>query len=230
MVDTPGTGSLGTLGLVNTRDSPGDPVLLTKTELELIEETETEVANHIGTVLLTVVRDVILSGKYSKSWYESSALPALSDVFQSDYAGNLERELRQLDCVQGFNFPIYGNLGDGLSLLSRVLVCCRDYPQLDALVRKANESIHAMGVEATYMSDQDYLRHLRNAVLHSRFKILEHADAPFESTFVFLDVRHDLKKVTAKIRLTNKQLMEIVKIVALDVFAVYLKQSGWRVR
>lgn len=193
---------------------------LARTELAQIELTDAETADAIGTVLLSVVRDLAVSGYYGKTWHSSGALPTLEDVFAPAFAANVDRELRALASVRNLDFPIYGNMGDALGMLSRILVYCRDIDQLRPMVSAADARIEQLGADVSHMADNHFIRHLRNAVLHSHFKVLADAQDPFKSRFVFIDLRGG--ELTAKIVLSNNQLVEVVRIIVHEVFETYL--------
>lgn len=185
-----------------------------------IELNDTETADAIGTVMLSVARDLAVSGFYGKTWHSQGALPALRDVFAPDFAANVEQELLALASVQSLEFPVYGNMGDALGMLARLLVCCRDIDQLRPLVGAADTRIGELGADISHMVDNDFVRHLRNAVLHSHFKVLVDAQDPFKSRFVFVDLRDG--ELTAKIVLSNDQLVKVIRIIVHEVFEAYL--------
>lgn len=195
---------------------------LAKVELAQIELTEAETADAIGTVMLSVVRDLAVSSFYGKTWHAGGALPTLTDIFAHAFAEHVEREFRALTAVGNLGFPVYGNMGDALGMLARLLVCCRDIDQLQPLVSAADARIGTLGADVTHMADGEFVRHLRNAVLHSHFKVLVDQQDPFMSKFVFIDVHAG--ELTAKIVLSNNQLVEVMRIIVHEVFEAYLAE------
>ena len=195
---------------------------LAESELSAVKLTDAEVAEHVGTVMLSVVRDAAISGHFAKQWHRTQAIPAPEDVFSPAFATHIRRDLSNLAAVQHLAFPLYGNLGDALGMLARLLVCCRDIDQLKDLVAAADKRIMDMGLDIEHLADDRVIHHLRNAVVHSNFKVLVDHNDPFKSKFLFLDVHPSGSKVTAKIAMSNKQLVDVIQILVHEVFEKYL--------
>ncbi len=187
-----------------------------------LQLSDAEVADHIGTVMLSVVRDMAVSSQYGQDWSVTGVVPSPDEVFCPRFAKRIRQELGTLGPVQHFDFPMYGNVGDALGMLARLLVFCRDVDQLQPLVAAADELIAAMPIEVDHMTDSRFIQHLRNAVLHSHFKVLVDDQDTFRSRFVFLDINPRTGELTAKIVLTNNQLMAIVRVIVHQVFEAYL--------
>lgn len=191
-------------------------------ELAQLELSDAELADNIGTVMLSVVRDMAASSQYGQTWSTTGVIPSPDDVFSPQFATRIRQQLGVLGPVQHFNFPLYGNMGDALGMLARLLVCCRDLDQLQPQVAEADKLIADMAIEVDHMSDSRFIHHLRNAVLHSHFKVLVDDQDPFRSRFVFLDTNLRTRELTAKIVLTNSQLLAIIRIIVHQVFEAYL--------
>ncbi len=214
-------------GIVGASGDAGIPAkrALADAELAQIELSDTEIADNVGTVMLSVVRDMAISSFYGKAWaveFAAGEVPPLDQVLSAEFACLVGQELRALGPVQHLNFPLYGSTGDALGMLARLLVCCRDVKQLEPFVKLADERIASMAIEVDHMADSRFVHHLRNAVLHSRFKVEVDTQDPFNSRFVFLDINPRTKELTAKIVLTNNQLVELMRIIIHDVFEAYL--------
>jgi hypothetical protein len=74
-------------------------------------------------------------------------------------------------------------------MLARLLVCCRDVDQLQPLVSAADARIGALGTDVAHMADGQYVRHLRNAVLHSHFKVLSPFEVPLNLPVTWVNSR-----------------------------------------
>jgi hypothetical protein len=74
--------------------------------LAQIELDDEETADAIGTVMLSVVRDLAVSGFYGTAWHARGTLPTLTDVFARAFAEHVEQEFRALTAVGDLGFPV----------------------------------------------------------------------------------------------------------------------------
>lgn len=198
-------------------------------ELKMSAEAE---ADLVCSIVLSVLRDIGLGGHYGMVSYNESGTyvtPKLDTIFQPSYAEAVAAEVTSLSVVKTPDVLLWTGWGDMIGNLSRLLVAARELPTLKPLVEAANVKISGLELDVTYMSDSDFLRHLRNAVAHARFGVQVNPADPFASRVVFLDLAQRDSKVTAKISLTAEQLARVMRIVIEEVFDKYLQDVGWTV-
>lgn len=199
-------------------------------ELAALEQTTEEEANAVSAVMLSVLRDIAISTLYGFITAEElgmGASPAPSDVFTQRFAAKLTDEFAAV--AKSVDFPLYGTEGDLLGMLARLLVCCRETDRLRTYVSSADASIDALGADVSYMTDGQFIRHLRNAVLHSRYRVVLDPSDWSLAHFVFVDIRPGGSEVTAKIVLTNEQLVKVIRIIIDEVLASFLADVGWEI-
>ena len=199
-------------------------------ELGALEQSIEEEANAVSAVMLSVLRDIAISTLYGYITAEElshEASPDPSMVFTHRFAVKLNDELSTV--AKSVKFPLYGTQGDLLGMLARLLVCCRETDRLRAYVRSADKSIGALDPDVSYMTDGQFIRHLRNAVLHSNYRVTVDPNDWSLARFVFVDIRPGGSEVTAKIVLSNEQLVKVIRIIIDDVLASFLADIGWEI-
>lgn len=157
----------------------------------------------------------------------SESVP-LDCVFTKDYSKRITAKMSE--CCPGteFSFPLYGGEGDFLGQLSRLLILCNESPDLKDYVVEANRRIGKLNLDADYIKDNQYIRCLRNSVLHGLFKYEIDVDDWKATKIIFLDVNKYAKKVTGKMVVTTEQLAGIMNIVK-EVYVKYLAEIGWMI-
>lgn len=206
---------------------------LLEAEMNAIQMPVEEEADLIGNTILSVLRDFGLGGHYGKMLYNGGGVavtPTLATVYQSGYVEAVAAELASLDVVKTADVLLYTGWGDMIGSLSRLLVVARETAVLTPLLAAANIEIAKLGIEATHMVDNDYIRHLRNAVAHARFGVEITEGDPFASKIVFIDADQRAHKITAKVKLTGEQLAQMMRIMIHEVFEKYLLEVGWEAR
>lgn len=199
-------------------------------ELQALSVSKDQEIDNLGSVLLSVVRDMAIGGLYGRKTADSiggAQLPALDEVFSSEFARHVEAYLLDLQVVRTVAGPLYGTIGDLVSYLARLLIFVRESADLEPYIAAANAAIAATGVSSDFMQDGDYLRHLRNSIVHARFMVKVDPADPFQSVVVFLDLAPSNGKVTAKIVSTTDQLVQIVRFIIHEVYEKFLVDCGW---
>ncbi|QBE48451.1 hypothetical protein [Leucobacter triazinivorans] len=186
-------------------------------------------ADLIGNVVVSVLRDFGVGGHYGKVMFDGGAIvePALSTVYQPDYAEAVAIELTSIAVVKSAELLLYTGWGDMIGNLSRLLVVARETAALEPLLSAANSKIATLGMDVSCMSDGNYIRHIRNAVVHARFGVQIDESDPFTSKIVFIDVDPRAQEITAKFKLTAEQLAQLMRIIIHEVFEKYLLAVGW---
>jgi len=203
---------------------------LIEAELKALQMPLDEEANLIGNIVLSVLRDFGVGGHYGKALSDAGALvaPALATIYQPEYVDAVATELTSVAVVSSPEVLLYTGWGDMLGNLSRLLVIARETSALQPLLTAANAKIATLGLEVSQMSDDNFIRHLRNAVAHARFGVEVNESDPFTSRIVFIDIDPRARKITAKIKVTGEQLARVMRIVIHEVFEQYLLQVGWQ--
>ncbi|MEG0503930.1 MAG: hypothetical protein RR547_04740 [Raoultibacter sp.] len=198
-------------------------------ELSEMKMTREQEASLIASTLMSIVRDRAISGLYGYICAESGSFSVpVERVFTADFSLRLKHEFSKYGANPSEDLTLYSGEGDFISQLSRLLMLCNEKSELlETYVNKANASIANLHIETDYLSGNDYIRHMRNAVLHGRFKVL-----PDDSKIVLLDVgihKKKVSKITAKITITSDELAEIFRILMKDVYKQYLDDIGWEI-
>jgi hypothetical protein len=196
-------------------------------EIAAIGMTKEYEASLVASTLLSVVRDQAISSFYGKRLSEQQGVGTIliESVFTSDYAEHLKNVLSTYCIKQEYDFPLYSGEGDAIGQLSRLLIPCHEKSEwFKEYVDNANDSIDRLRMDK-YMSDADYIRHIRNAVLHCRFKVFVDKEDFNKSKIVFLDIIPG-NRITAKIIATSENMVDIFKILV-NVYKKYLNDIGW---
>lgn len=191
-----------------------------------------EEADLIGSIVVSVLRDFGVGGHYGQVMYGNGLIrpPALATVYQSEYVEAVATELTSIAVVKSVDVLLYTGWGDMIGNLTRLLVIARETTALRPLLSIANSKIAVLGIDVSHMSDDNYIRHIRNAVVHARFGVEINERDPFKSKVVFIDVDPRAQKITAKVKLTGDQLSQLMRIVIHEVFEKYLLEIGWEAR
>lgn len=208
-----------------------------KYDLSVLEASEIEEANALSNVMLSVVRDMTISGYYGYLYaekYNNLKAPLFSDIFTSGLCGALEERLKDLDSVDNVEIDLYGTHGDLLGWLSRLLLYCRENEHLAKHIIAADQLIEELAISAWFHDGKkEYLRHLRNAIAHSRFTVRVNEKDWEKSEIVFIDVKPSFKgkgdTMTAEIITTSSQLISILKIIIAEVYDKRLMEIDWRI-
>lgn len=205
---------------------------LLEAELRALQMPPHEEADLIGSIVVSVLRDFGVGGHYGKVMFAGGAIvePTLSTVYQPEYAKAVAAELTSIAVVKNAEVLLYTGWGDMIGNLSRLLVIARETVALEPLLSTANSKIAMLGLDVNHMGDDNYIRHIRNAVVHARFGVEVNESDPFASRIVFIDVDPRAQKITAKIKLTGEQLAQLMRIVIHEVFEKYLLEVGWESR
>lgn len=204
-----------------------------ETELGALQMPLNEEADLIGSIVLSVLRDFGVGGHYGKALFDSGeamVMPTLATIYQPEYVNAVAVEMTSVAVVNSPEVLLYTGWGDMLGNLSRLLVIARETSALQPLLEAANAKIATLGLEAGYMRDDNFIRHLRNAIAHARFGVEVNQGDPFTSRIVFIDIDPRAREISARIKATGKQLSQVMRIVIHEVFERYLLQVGWQAK
>jgi len=201
---------------------------------EVNMSTEAE-ASLISSTVLSVVRDRSISSAYGlflKMLAEEGVggAPPLDAIFSDKMANCMRANIVSNLGSGALALPLYSGEGDLLGQLARLLVVCNERLAHEnaELIERADAAIGALGIEAMARNGE-YVKHLRNAVLHGHFEAIRNEEDPFETIIHFWDVnmRKREGRKTGDYRLTISDLNSIIDILINDVCLKYLKHIGW---
>lgn len=200
-----------------------------------IEELTAE-ASLISSVVMSVIRDRSLSSAYGfflallKEEGAVDEVPSLDSFFAEITATRLRMDIEKVLGKDALSLPLYSDEGDLFGQLARLLVVCNEtlFRRDTALIEKADEKIAQIDFGHD-VADGRYIRHLRNAVLHSHFEVLLDKDNPFKTVIHFWDAKPktDPPVITGDYRFTADSLNELIGILINDVCLEYLSNIGW---
>lgn len=197
-------------------------------EFAILELSPEEKADNLAMTMVSVVRDIAISSLYGYIWVEEYK-PSFSDIFTDRFSDYLTRKFSEHQSIHGSNFNLYGTTGDLIGQLSRLLIYCKESEDLHEYVKAANHKIEQLGVELSYFKDQEYIKGLRNAILHGNFTAIVDESNWENAKIVFLDRYVDGPKMTGKIVASNEQLMQIIAILVHDIYESRLRDIGWQI-
>ena len=202
-------------------------------EKRLIARTDEEDNSILTSAVVSVIRDRAVAGCYGRCAEifagESGSFTVPYDfIFSGRVAAHVSESLGRYGVVQPESFyPLYGGEADLIGQLSRLLIAMRENSPMfsSAQISQVNQSLAGLGFWAWFKTDADYKKHLRNAIVHNRFKVFGSDDGlPAHAEFVFLDAHNG--EVTAKLRMNGDDLNSSIDIL-LEGICSYLVEQGW---
>ena len=194
--------------------------------------TKNQEASLVASIMISVIRDQAISSAYGKKLFDLKPGMVLStyDIFVSDIASYLENKLSNYVENDALSYPLYSAEGDLLGQLSRLLIPCNQKSEwFKEYVDIANIKIDALDIEKDFFDNKDYIRHLRNSITHCRFQIVLDKSDFSQTKIIFYDIGKKKGKdvVTAKITMTNNNLVEVSKIIINNIYKKYLDDINW---
>ena len=183
-------------------------------------------ASMIAEVVLSVIRDRSISSLYGFQAFQQGRFPSVSEVFNSFYSQRVVSDLER-HAKKASRQPLYSGAGELLGQLCRLLLVCKERGVLAPYITKANERLAQLEIKTTFMSDGDYVRHLRNAIMHCRYEVQVDPDDFLRTQLVFLDLRNGGNEISGMITVSPEQLNETLNILIDDICLRYLTDIGW---
>lgn len=183
-------------------------------------------ASMIAEIALSVVRDRAISSLYGYRSSEAGMFLGAATVFKEEYSYRLTHKLEE--CAKGASgIPLYSGAGELLGQLCRLLMVCKERGVLQKYVQEADEAIGQLNLDIAYMDDGDYIRHLRNAIMHCRYEVQIDPEDFSKSRAIFLDLKNGGKQISGQIALHPDQINAVMDILIKDVCLRYLDSVGW---
>ena len=202
-------------------------------EMSLVARTDEEEYSILTSAVVSVVRDRAVAGCYGRCaeicvGATGSFVVPYEFVFSKKVAEHISESFGRLGMEHPESFyPLYGGEADLIGQLSRLLIAMRENsPMLSSpQISQVNRSLEELGFWAWFKTDVDFTKHLRNAIVHNRFKVFGSSDGvPEHAEFVFLDTNRE--EVTAKLKMNGCDLNKVIDIL-LEGISDYLAERSW---
>lgn len=204
---------------------------MTEDNAEIADTGNAAEASLIASTVLSVVRERSISsayGLYMKMLQDSGCdeLPPYEDFFAPCVEKRLKLDIEERLGKGALNLPLYSGEGDLFSQLSRLLVLCNETlsKKTPELINEANKKIGALDFPHQ-ANNNEYIRHLRNAVLHGHFEVSANENIPFENILHFWDEKNGNE--TGNFFFNAESLNAVIDILLNDVCLAYLNEIGW---
>ena len=181
-------------------------------ELKLSDELE---SSYLKGIYHSVVRDIAIGQIYGKELETSGAAAVpFQEIFTDEYCSNLDLQFGRIYKDGIYDFPLYTDHGDLLSQLARLLTVPIERSGFSEHLKKADRKIGLIGLKTKYMKNKDYVRYLRNSVVHSSYGVRSTDTGNPE----FIFISSTKTKINAKIYASTEQLIEIIQVVIEDTW------------
>lgn len=185
----------------------------------------------IAHTVLSVVRDIAISsayGCYMDALKKTGCLdevPPLEDFFSHELAGVIKERVEKQCGPQALSNYLFSGEGDFFGQLSRLLIICYEIiGSSSPIIKEADEKIAALDFPRE-MIDGQYIRRLRNAVVHGHFTT--ESDGAQNRRIVLWDQLPGDGEETARFSFDADAIQKTINILIEDVCLKYLKQVGW---
>lgn len=187
-------------------------------------------ADFIAETCITVIRDRTISSLYGlecyRSWVIHGVKPSLCSILSSSTVTILNKTYERYG-IDLEEITLYSGIGDLYSQLARLLIACRETPELRPLVMNANNKLSNMKICSEMYIKENHIRHLRNSVCHGNVEI-QLDNNPFQSQIVFVDKRRHGDE-TARYSMDPEQLADVIELILSDILLAFLNQIGWKI-
>lgn len=204
-------------------------------EIRLVARTDEEDNSILTSAVVSVIRDRAVAGCYGRCAEifagEAGSFAVPYDfIFSRKVAGYVSESLGRYGVERPESFyPLYGGEADLIGQLSRLLIAMRENSPMfsSAQISQVNQSLAGLGFWAWFKTGADYPKHLRNVIVHNRFKVFGSDDGlPEHAEFVFLDAHNG--EVTAKLKMNGDDLNNSIDIL-LEGICSYLVEHAWEI-
>lgn len=185
--------------------------------------------------VISVIRDRAISGCYGLSAslrdtdIDDFNYEPLYDVLNKKVAERLINSVCTVFHVEAFSCAVFGVEGDLLSQLYRLLAIAQQYSdKLEKYIVNVDSTFEKAFSEQSENMDSSYIRHIRNAVCHCRYKI-EPDRSDLDNARIVLYDGHG-GEVSFELRLSVDDINFIIDTIIKDVFIALFDDAGWTIK
>lgn len=187
-------------------------------ELENIKLTDDQVESLWSSVFYAYVRDQALINYYRMQCEQSSTdTCSLNDVFQPGFVKVFRQSLFHYGIDVDNNAPLYSGEGDFVSQLMRLFFLIKERSHsIELDYESINLQIEQLSLPHCFVKKGDFIKCIRDALAHHRFKIDIDHENNSATTVTLLDVRFERgnpAELSGKMVLTGSELSSVVDIV-----------------